>query len=167
MRQHSSIIVNCCNPIISVFTYYAVLMLQWRFFGQHMLRIPYSRFTTPQVHGHGHIKEQLQWSHNERDGVSSHRRLDCLKNSLFRHRSMKTARFRATGLCEGKPPVTDGFPSQKASKSESIFIWWRHHDCLVCINQLIFNKIHSIISWRIVSSPKCMSSTLRWVMHIL
>ena len=25
----------------------------------------------------------LQWRHNKRDGVSSHRRLDCLPNHLF------------------------------------------------------------------------------------
>ena len=43
----------------------------------------------------------LQWSHNERDGVSHHRRLDCLLNSLFRRQSKKTSKLRDTGLCEG------------------------------------------------------------------
>ena len=33
-----------------------------------------------------------------------------------------------TGLCEGNPPVTGGFPSQRASNAENIFIWWRHHE---------------------------------------
>ena len=28
----------------------------------------------------------LQWSHNEPDGVSNHRRLDCLLKNLFKHR---------------------------------------------------------------------------------
>ena len=32
-----------------------------------------------------------------------------------------------TGLCEGNPPVTGGFPSQRASNRENVFIWWRHH----------------------------------------
>ena len=41
----------------------------------------------------------LLWRHNERDGVSSHRRLDCLLNRLFRHRS--TSKLRVTGLCAG------------------------------------------------------------------
>ena len=27
----------------------------------------------------------------------------------------------------GNPPVTAGFPSQRASKSENVSIWWRHH----------------------------------------
>ena len=52
----------------------------------------------------------LQWRHNERDGVSNHRRLDCLPNRLFRRGSKKTSKLSVTGLCEGKPPVTGGFP---------------------------------------------------------
>ena len=34
----------------------------------------------------------------------NHRRLDCLLNRLLRRRSMKTSKFRATGLCAGNPP---------------------------------------------------------------
>ena len=30
------------------------------------------------------------------------------------------------GLCEGNPPVTDGFPWQMASNAENVSIWWRH-----------------------------------------
>ena len=33
----------------------------------------------------------LHWRHNDRDGVSNHRRFDCLLNRLFRHRSKKTS----------------------------------------------------------------------------
>ena len=51
----------------------------------------------------------LQWRH-ESDVVSNHRRLDCLLNHLFRRRSKKTSKFRVTGLCEGKSPVTGVFP---------------------------------------------------------
>ena len=43
----------------------------------------------------------LLWRHNERDGLSNHRRLDCLINRLFRCRSKKTSKLRVTGLCEG------------------------------------------------------------------
>ena len=56
----------------------------------------------------------LQWRHNERDGVSSHWRLDCLLNRLFKHRSKKTSKLRFIGLCEENPPVNGGFPSQRA-----------------------------------------------------
>ena len=54
----------------------------------------------------------LQWRHNERDGVSNHRRLDCLliiHNRLFRRRSKKTSKLHVTGLCEGNSPVTGEF----------------------------------------------------------
>ena len=47
----------------------------------------------------------LQWSHNERDYVSNHRRLDCLLNRLCRRRLNKTSKLRVTGLCEGNLPV--------------------------------------------------------------
>ena len=70
---------------------------------------------------------QLPWRHNDRDGFSYHRRLDCLLSPLFGRRSKKTIKLRVTRLCEGKQPMTDGFPSQMASKAENESIWWRHH----------------------------------------
>ena len=48
----------------------------------------------------------LQWRHNERDGVSNHRRIDCLPNRLFRSRSQKTSKLCVTGLWERNSPVT-------------------------------------------------------------
>ena len=64
------------------------------------------------------INKSLQWRNNERDDVSNYRRLDCLLNHLLRPRSRKTSKLRVTGLCEGKPPVTGGFSSQRASNAE-------------------------------------------------
>ena len=43
----------------------------------------------------------LQWRHNGRDGVSNHRRLDCLLNCLFGSRFKKTSKLRVTGLGRG------------------------------------------------------------------
>ena len=40
----------------------------------------------------------LIWRHNERDGVSNHRRLDCFLNQWLRSRSKKTSKLRVTGL---------------------------------------------------------------------
>ena len=74
-----------------------------------------------------HASFSLQWRHNERDGVSNHRRLYCLLNCWFRRRSNKTSKFRVTGLCAGDSPVTGEFPAQKASYAENVSIWWRHH----------------------------------------
>ena len=55
----------------------------------------------------------LQWRHNERNGVSHHRRLDCLLNRMFMRRSKKTSKLRVTGLCEVNSPVTGEFPAQR------------------------------------------------------
>ena len=44
--------------------------------------------TKDKVHLH-FMTGSLQWRHNERDGVSNHRRIKCLLNSLFRRRSKK------------------------------------------------------------------------------
>ena len=70
----------------------------------------------------------LRWRHNERDGVSNHRRLDCLLNRLFRRTSKKTSKLRDTGLCDGNSPVTSEFPTQRASNKENDSSWWRHHE---------------------------------------
>ena len=56
-----------------------------------------------------------QWCHNEHDGISNYRCLDCLLNCLFRRRSKETSKLRITGLCEGNSPVTGEFPTQRAS----------------------------------------------------
>ena len=69
----------------------------------------------------------LQWRHNQRDCVPNRRRPDCLLNHLFRGRSKKTSKLHVTGLCEENPPVTGGFPSQRASNADIFSIWWRHH----------------------------------------
>ena len=52
-----------------------------------------------------------KWRHNECDGVSNHRHLECLLNRLLRRRSKKTSKIRVAGLCAWNPPVTGGFPS--------------------------------------------------------
>ena len=69
----------------------------------------------------------LQWRHNGRNGVSDQQPYDCLLNRLFRRRSNKTSKLRVTGLCEGNSPVTGEFPAQRASYSEYVSIWRRHH----------------------------------------
>ena len=69
----------------------------------------------------------LQWRHDEHDGDSNHRLLDCLLNRLIRRLSKKTSQFRVIGLCEGNPPVIGEFSSQRTSNAENVSIWWRHH----------------------------------------
>ena len=69
----------------------------------------------------------LQWRHNVRDGISNPQPHDCLLNRLFRRRSKKTSKLRASGLCAENSPVAGEFPPQMASNAENVSIWWRHH----------------------------------------
>ena len=90
-----------------------------------------------------------RWCHNVRDGVSNHRCLDYLLNRLHMRLSKKTSKLRVTGLCEGNPPVTSGFPSQRASSVEM----FPFDDVIMCINVTIepliicpvtmqYNRVH-------------------------
>ena len=64
---------------------------------------------------------------NEHDGVSNHQPHGCLLNRLFRRRLKKTSKLRVTGFCVGNSPGTGEFPAQRASYTENVPIWWRHH----------------------------------------
>ena len=75
----------------------------------------------------------LQWRHNGHDSVSNHHSHDCLLNRLFKRRSKKTSKFRATGLFAGNSPGTGEFPAQMASDAENVSIWWRHHEFSVML----------------------------------
>ena len=44
-----------------------------------------------------------------------------------RRKSKKTSKLGVTELCEGNSPVTGEFPSQRASNTENVSSWWRHH----------------------------------------
>ena len=70
----------------------------------------------------------LQWLHNEHNGVSNHRRINCLLNRLFRRRCKKTnVKTQRHWPLWGEPLVTGGFPSQRANYADNVSIWWRHH----------------------------------------
>ena len=84
-----------------------------------------------------HLIILQQWRHDERNGVSNHRRLDGLLYRLGRRRSKKTPKLHVTGRPEGNPPVTGGFPSQRASDAENVSIWWRHNVDFCCAFLLI------------------------------
>ena len=75
----------------------------------------------------GNFTGTLQWHHNQLDGISNHRSLDCLLNRLFRRRSKKASKLHVTGLCEGNPPGLVVSP-KRASNAENVSIWWHHHE---------------------------------------
>ena len=41
--------------------------------------------------------------------------------------STRQRKYRVTAFCEGNPPVTGGFPSQRACDAENVSILWYHH----------------------------------------
>ena len=96
---------------------------------EHTHRSYHRYITGPCTNTGARMKATLIWRHNEHDGVQSHRRLDCLLNRLFRHRSKNASKLRVTGLCEENSPVTGEFPTQRVSDAENVSIWWRHHGC--------------------------------------
>ena len=73
----------------------------------HYVKIPYRQHT-------------LQRRHNECDGVSNYRRLDCPLNRLFKENIKAPRHWPLWGEYTGE--YTAGFPSQKASNVENASI---------------------------------------------
>ena len=94
----------------------------------------------------------LQWRHMDIT-TSQHRQLHCLFNPLLRHTSKKTPELRFTGLCKSYPPVTGGFPLQRAIKGAVT--------CAVCpesawlVTFLIGNVSTGVVTW---SALRCGAS---------
>ena len=85
------------------------------------------------------LRWSLQWRHNERDGVSNHRRFHLL-NRMFRGRSTKTSKLRVTGPCEGNSPVTGELLAQEAS---NVFFYFGPLLMPICV---IIHQ-HFVQSW--------------------
>ena len=77
----------------------------------------------PKIH-----QSTLQWCRNEHHGISNHQHLYCLLSCLFKCKSKKTSKLHVIGLCVGNSPVTGEFPTQRASDTENVSIWWCHHE---------------------------------------
>ena len=72
---------------------------------------------------YGIKSDTLQWRQNEPDGVP----IVCSTVWSGADQLKKTPKLRAAGLCQGNPPITAGFPWQRASNAVNVSIWWRHH----------------------------------------
>ena len=87
------------------------------------------------------MTKTIKWRHNKRDGVSNHRRLDCLLNRFFRRRSRKTSKFHVTGLCAGNSPVT-GNSRHKGPVTRKMFpfddVTWQMHPTSGAILTIFF-----------------------------
>ena len=76
------------------------------------------------------------------DGVTNHRRLNCLLNRLFRRKLKKTSKPRVTSLCEGNSPVTGEFPAQNDNNAKNVSIWWRHHVAARRYQAIAWTDVH-------------------------
>ena len=74
----------------------------------------------------------LQRRHNERHDESNQQQLNGLFNYLFKLTSRKTSKFALPVLCNGNPPVKDGFSSPRAGNAGSISITWRQNATRRC-----------------------------------
>ena len=88
-----------------------------KYFSSGILPVVYDRWKN-QLGCTRHPFVPLQWRHIWRDGASNHQPHHCLLNRLFRHKSKKTSKLRATGLCAENSPVPGEFPAQMASIAE-------------------------------------------------
>ena len=104
----------------------------------------------------------LQWRHNGCDGVSNHRRIDCLLNCLFRRRWKKTPKLHITGLFEGNSP---GIPPHKRPTRE-IFPFEDVIMDKISYNNIAYSlhwNVHMIFqfSWRLGSSVAAKPANVR------
>ena len=121
-----------------------------------------SIFTVPVLSYKRRGNEWRRWRHVERDGVSNHRRLDCLLNLLFRHKSKKTSNApRHWPLC-GESTGDRWIPLTKGQQSGKSFhlmtstfwclyilvalIWYQLESCLT-VNDVFVKYIKSILPW--------------------
>ena len=70
------------------------------------------------------------WRHNESDGVPIAGVSMVCPTICSGADESYTSKLRVTGLSEGNPSVTSGFPSQRDSNAENVSVWWRHHQYL-------------------------------------
>ena len=84
------------------FGFQTFLRISW-----NIIYTPLNRIYTYQYIPHPHMWAMLslQWHHNEHDGDSNHKHLDCLHICFFRHRSKKTSKWWSLNSPH-KGPVT-------------------------------------------------------------
>ena len=68
-----------------------------------------------------HPATSLQWRHNECDGLSNHRRFDCLFHAQIKE-NIKAPRHKPLW-----GEFTGDRPTRRASNAKNVSIWWRHH----------------------------------------
>ena len=84
-----------------------------------------------------HEESKFTLRHNERDGVSNHRvSIVCLTVCWGADQRKHVSELRVTGLCEGNPPVTGGFLSQRSGNAENVSI-----DDVIIVNGCVADRV--------------------------
>ena len=83
-----------------------------------------------------------QWRHNERDGVSNHRRLHCLLNCWSKRRYKIYQSSASLVFVRGIHRWPLNSPQKKARKARNVSIWWRHHGKHRLLERPIFTMLH-------------------------
>ena len=73
-----------------------------------------------------HPFRSLHWRHNDHDGVSNHQPHGCTQSFIQTQIKENIKAPRHWPLC-GEFNRTGEFPAQRASYTENVFIWRRHH----------------------------------------
>ena len=88
--------------------------------------------------------ESITITSHERRGVSNHQPHYCLLSNEFSLTTKAKSKPTLLIFCEGNPPVTGGFPSQKASDTENVYMSW-HHPGLECNSHLWEATVYTMV----------------------
>ena len=69
----------------------------------------------------------LHWRHNDHDDVSKLQPHGCLLNRLFQTQIKENIKAPRHWPLYGEFTGPGEFPAQRASNTENVSIWWRHH----------------------------------------
>ena len=69
----------------------------------------------------------LKWRNNERHCHSNHRRRDFCSTICSRAHQRKHWNPALLAFVRGNPPVNSGFPTQRASNAENVYMLWHLH----------------------------------------
>ena len=94
----------------------------------------------------------ITWCH----GISDHRRLNCLFNSLFRLTPRKTQTTKLLSLCEENPLVSNGAVMQQSAPFHNIFMMFLN-SCIKSIHQN-WNKMTTILQITLSNSFSCIEA---------
>ena len=123
------------------------------------------------------MEHSALWRHNERDGVSKHRRHAWLFNRFLRRRSKKTSKLRVTGLCRGihqwsvdsphKGPVTRKMFSFDDVIMYTVCSWYMPSKLdSVIVNDVFYDSVKThrglvtsyAVNWVNIAFSNCLSS---------